>query len=239
MTAPDSQEERWAQYEQQFGSALGRDLLEFEARLFMLHRRWRDYDTLYSTELRVGVLNKFAHSFFHRHQQMTFECVVMGIARLTDREKSFGSVNLSIEHLLSVITEDVRPQLEPAAVKAAEKSRFTRDWRNKRFAHTDRADAVDGAVTIDQVTHEQIHNAIVAINEFVEAVHIKVGGSRSYKLDEFYRSHDRGGAHLLLDRLHLANKQRAERHERIMAGQIKSEDVPDDDDPVLKDLRSG
>ena len=44
---------------------------------------------------------------------------------------------------------------------------------------------------------------------------------------------------MLLGRVHQANKEREAKTARIMAGDTHPDDLKDDDDPVLKDLRSG
>jgi len=237
--ATDGQLDTRARYKSEFGGRLGPALHAFESRLFQLHRRWRDYDTLYCSDLRVEVLNKFAPSFFSRYQEMTFECVVMALARLTDPERTGNLENLSVAYLLSLVEPTAKNGLQPFVDAAQAKAEFAREWRNKRFAHNDLEDAVNQAVLINPVTHAQLDEAIVAINNFVEQLFLKIGGYSACTFDHVYRSNDRGGAHVLLGRLHEANKARHKRSIRIKVGDIRPEDWKDYDDPVWKDLRKG
>ncbi len=226
-----------ARYESEFGQALGGAIHAFWCRLLDLHRRWKDYETLYRSDIRISVLNEFAPSFFARHQQMTFECVIMALARLTDTECTGKFKNLSIAYLLILMEPKVQVQMQPFADDAQQKALFAREWRNKRYAHCDVEDAVNQAMLINSVTHTQIDEAIIAINKFVEQVHLKCGPYSLCNLDHAYRSNDFGGAHLLLGRLHEANKAREARMTRTKQGDIRAEDYKDDNDPVWKDLR--
>lgn len=225
-------------YKSQFGETLGSSLHAFWSRLLELHRRWRDYETLYSSDVRIDVLNKFASSFFARHQQMTFECVIMALARLTDTESTGAFQNLSVAYLFTLVKPAAKVRLQTFADDAQTKAAFAREWRNKRFAHNDVEDAVNQAVPINGVTHMQVDEAIVAINRFIEQVHLQCGPYRFCNLDNTYRSNDFGGAHVLLGRLHEANKARDARKSRIAKGDVRAEDCKDDDDPVWKDLRT-
>lgn len=203
-----------ARYKIEFGERLGPALYAFMSRLFELHRRWRDYDFLYNSDEHINALNKFAPSFFGRHQQMTFECVTMALARLTDSVRTGSSENLSLAYLVSLLEPAVKAKLQPLADDAKVKAEFARKWRNKRFAHHDLQDAVNQSVIIDPVTHMQIDNAIVALNIFAEQVHLVCGGYNACTLDYAYRSDDFGGASVLLGRVRKANEARDERQPR-------------------------
>jgi AbiU2 len=229
-------EDTIARYESEFGHELGLALYAFLSRLIELHRRWRDYETLYSSDARVQVLNKGASSFFARHQQMTFECVVMALARLTDPERTGAFENLSLAYLRSLLEPALKAQLKPFADDAQAKAAFARAWRNKRFAHHDLGDALDQAVAVAPATHQEIDEAIVALNRFVEQVHLKCGGYSKFPLEYAYRSNDFGGALVLLRAIYQANKARDKRLARIESKQARPEDWEDVDDPIWREL---
>lgn len=217
-------EDTIARYKSDFGQELGLALSAFLSRLIELHCRWRDYETLYSSDTRVDVLNECASSFFARHQQTSFECVVMALARLTDAERTGTFENLSLAYLLSLVEPALKAQLQPFADDAQAKAAFARAWRNKRFAHHDLADALNQAVAVAPATHQEIDEAIVALNRFVEQVHMKSGGYSKFSLEYAYRTNDFGGALVLLRAICEANKARDKRLSRAQSSDIQPED---------------
>jgi hypothetical protein len=236
MTRTTSPAETREKYKKDFGDELGAALYAFESRLFQLHRRWRDYDVLYFSKLRVEVLNGFANAFFGRHQQMTFECVIMALARLTDPLRSGRFDNLSIDYIHSLLPLEVRNGLLDCRTAITEKSEFARRWRHKFLAHHDLQHALDQAEAFDPVKWQEIEEAIISINTYIERLHYLTIGSE-YRLEISMRSNDIGGAQVLLTRVHQANKARKAHYDRIMSGDIREEDLKGDDDEVLRELR--
>lgn len=157
---------------------------------------------------------------------MTFECVVMALARLTDTARTGKSDNLSLETLHSKLPVQFHATLEPLLGEVRTKTIFAREFRNKLFAHYDYEQAVGSGKPLNGVMTNQIDDAISAINKYIKEVHLKHGNSKKFDLDAAMNINDFGGAHHMIGYAHEANKAR----------QLCP--PSDKDDEVWRDLRS-
>ena len=105
-------------------------------------------------------------------QDGLFETTVLKIARLTDPPKSVGKPNLSIRQLPALITDErLRDKVNTLIETAERAAAFSRDWRNRRFAHRDLYLSLGlASEPLDVATREKVQASIKAIAALLNAV---------------------------------------------------------------------
>ena len=139
MAIARTAEETKQYYVAKMGEELGSLYYALWQEVVWLHTEWGEYVELYGTKPgRIALLNEAAPSFFRLVQDGLFETTILKIARLTDPSKSVGKPNLSIRQLPALITDErLRDKVNTLIETAERAAAFSRDWRNRRFAHRD------------------------------------------------------------------------------------------------------
>lgn len=120
------------------GRDLGESFYEVWQEVARLHSKWSEYKFLYGdSEERINLLNKSASSFFRIVQDMFWESTLIQLCRLTDPPKSSGKRNLTISLFNELVEDSIKMETSNLVDKAKEKTKFCRDWRNRRIAHRD------------------------------------------------------------------------------------------------------
>jgi hypothetical protein len=131
-----------------------------------LHAKWNQYRILFAeSPERVDLLNRVAGFFFRMIQNVLWEDVLMHIARLTDQPKSAGKNNLTLLRLSAAVEEpELSSEIESSVKTAENLSKFARDWRNRRLAHTDLKLALeDRAEALPGVSRDNVEHSLAAI----------------------------------------------------------------------------
>ena len=119
-------------------SQLGQDLT-------WLHLNWQEFKRLFAvSEKHVALLNATAPRFFARYEQAVWHDTLLHLCRLTDPPQSVGRDNLTIRRLIPLVTDSTlaaRVKLE--VEEAVRNTEFARDWRNRRLAHRNLAQALE------------------------------------------------------------------------------------------------
>lgn len=139
----------------------------------ILHLYWKEYVELFSTnQKRVDRLNQTAPGFFRMLQTELFATNILHLARLTDPLKTGNKENLSLQNLPELVTDaGLKTTLTDLLAVAAEKTRFARDWRNRRFAHRDLALAIGAsAIPLETADKEKFTEALKAMADVINAV---------------------------------------------------------------------
>lgn len=107
--------------------------------LATLYSKWQEFVELFATKpTRIDLMNESSPYFFRIFEDVLWENIVLGIARITDSTRSRGKENLTICKIPDfIIDEDFKKGVETAINIAKKDSNFCRDWRNRRFAHLD------------------------------------------------------------------------------------------------------
>jgi hypothetical protein len=166
-------EETKRHYITKMGEELGSLYYGLWQEVVWLHTEWGEYVQLYGTKpSRIGLLNEAAPSFFRLVQDGLFETTVLKIARLTDPPKSVGKPNLSIRQLPALITDErLRDKVNTLIETAERAATFSRDWRNRRFAHRDLSLSLGlASEPLDVATREKVQASIEAIAALLNAV---------------------------------------------------------------------
>ncbi len=150
-----------------------------------LHLKWKDFRALYaSSRETIDLLNASAPIFFSNLQRTLSEDVLLHLCRLTDPPRSAGKDTLSIRRLPQLIPDtDLQREVQCLADAADLKTRFARDWRNRRLAHQE-LPPLDGQApaTPPQASYQQIEDALAAIRQIMNRVEFHYqGGSVSYE----------------------------------------------------------
>jgi hypothetical protein len=107
--------------------------------IIWLHYKWSDFEELYGTkESRINLINQSAPFFFFIVQKVLWENILLGIARITDPVKSRGKRNITIQALPDFLNDEkLKAKLKLLISEIIEKTKFSRDWRNRRISHYD------------------------------------------------------------------------------------------------------
>lgn len=110
-----------------------------------LHINWKEYKRLFTvSEKHVALLNATAPRFFVRYEQIVWHDTLLHLCRLTDPPKSVGKDNLTIRRLIPLVTDSTLAERVNLEVEeAVQNTEFARDWRNRRLAHRDLAQALE------------------------------------------------------------------------------------------------
>jgi hypothetical protein len=152
---------------------LAHELYREISKLYLILEQCRQ---LYSNAETVSVLNKTASLFFRVVQSQFFDALILGICRLTDKEKIGTRKNLSINAIHSLI-EDSQLKSEVIALcdQAVSVSNFAREHRNKRISHLDLEHYKSrGSSPLDTATFAKIENSLKAIEAVIDLVFSRV-----------------------------------------------------------------
>ncbi|MEX1179443.1 MAG: hypothetical protein WEB63_01330 [Cucumibacter sp.] len=146
------------------GADYGTAFHHCQQELWRVSSGWDLYETLFSTEERVGLLNKAGGSFWNELQRIMFENTLLGVCRLTDAAGTHSKRNLSVASLLSLDRFPHNRRLTQRVRKAQQQAEFARSWRDKRIAHNDFDQITEQADQLKMATRSRVGNAIVAIH---------------------------------------------------------------------------
>lgn len=141
--------------------------------LARLHQVWEEYIVLFGTnQERFDIMNKSAPHFFNIAQQAFWEKIILGVARITDRPKTFGKSNASMAGL-GMLLEDkqLANKFREAMENVEKETGFCRDWRNRIIAHKDLQHQIDGTLKpLLPASRLGIKNALKSLSKALNVV---------------------------------------------------------------------
>lgn len=155
------------------GQELGLLFYELYNEFAWLHLRWHQYRILFGTRAeRIDLLNAAAGLFFRVVQDSLWDETLLHICRITDKSIIAGHETLTIRVLPSLVTDPALVvELKVLVADALTKSKFARDWRNRRIAHASLALAVrQGAKPLAAASRHDVEVALDAIGEVLNRV---------------------------------------------------------------------
>ncbi|WP_256660359.1 MULTISPECIES: AbiU2 domain-containing protein [unclassified Pseudomonas] len=134
-----SEDEKRVQCVKSMGGELGVLYCDLNDQLVEVLILWEQFEQLFGVnEETVQVLNSSAPSFFGIVQVQFLDAVMLGVSRLTDSPENKSQKNLSIRAIPPLVSDlNVRRQVNDALKDALDATKFARDHRNKRIAHSD------------------------------------------------------------------------------------------------------
>lgn len=138
-----------------------------------LHIKWNDFLSLFGSEAEtLELLNQTAPHFFHDLQRMIWEDVLLHLCRLTDPPRSAGRSNLTLRQMLPHISDAALKTEAGSLIDAAEyKTKFARDWRNRRLAHRE-LPPLDGqmAQPLATASRQHVEDALAPIRDVMNRI---------------------------------------------------------------------
>lgn len=122
-----------------FNEDFARNYFFVKMDLFEIRIVWRLFRNFYGTNPeRVDLLNKASGATAQTLQKVLFEAVLLGLRRLTDKDKSRNATaSISVRSLYKFIPEgkqiEFKREVESPACKACE---FAVNWADKKIAHS-------------------------------------------------------------------------------------------------------
>jgi hypothetical protein len=168
-----------AEKRQAMGQKLGELHYHLANELHDLWFFWKDLLELFGKDQqRVDVLNESAGAFFGRLEREMWLATFLHLARLTDREQVAGKDTLSVCALPSFIDDEgFRREVEAAVEVAKERTKFARDWRNRRVAHTERPPLDDSpAKSLPTANRPLVEAALAALGNVLNLVETRFTG---------------------------------------------------------------
>jgi hypothetical protein len=156
-------------YSLKMGNNLSEVYLALYQEVISVRWVWNEYMQLFGNEERVKILNTAAGKFFNMIQGIMSDDVVLAISRLTDNTSSRGKPNLTVKALDALVSEQHKAELLLLVNSAVDAAAFTREWRNRHYAHRDLAISLldDGISTLPNRTTDNIEKAISALQDVV------------------------------------------------------------------------
>ena len=217
-------EEAKQQYIKHMGKALGELFHYLWQEVSWVHMKWDEYIVLYGTkDSRINLMKESAPRFFGLIQDLMWEDIILGIARITDPPKSFGKDNLTIQKIPELIKDiDLKDDILKLINTVVESSDYCRDWRNRRLAHRDLQLAInEGIYPLKIATIGKTKKVLHYITEVLNIVTLHLMGSTT-EFKKVIRSSE--GTLSLLYIIDDGLKAEAERRERIIQGKGRKGD---------------
>jgi hypothetical protein len=183
-------------------NVMGNDLgLLFDSlynEIVWIHYRWIEYHELFGEkETRIDIMNKTAPFFFFMIQKVLWEDLLLGVSRITDKEKVAGRRNVTILAIPNYLNDvKFKVEVENKIQEIIKESDFCRDWRNRRISHKDHGLSIDNENTtpLKPSSRLKFKNVLEKIHELVHLIEKRYFNSETgFK----YLTSDRGSVHLL------------------------------------------
>jgi len=133
----------------------------------------RAVEKLYMNDVVVARLNSAAPEFFALVRQLLIHNIILCIARLTDRPKTFGRENLTLSQLLLELSCDQRcsnleARLDKKWKRIEKMSRRVQSYRHKLLAHSDKAECLKANTKLGKnITIKFIRQLLKQIADFL------------------------------------------------------------------------
>lgn len=205
------------------GPGLGPLYHALENEVTWVHAKWLEYRKLFAkSEKRIDLLNETAGFFFRVVQDVLWDDVLLHIARLTDPARQGRFENLTTSRLEDAFQNtEVGPELSRAMGVVKSRSRFAREWRNRRITHRGLPLTLDSkARPLPGISRQHVEEVLTSIRDVMNLLrHRYLGGAMDF---EHFLVHD--DADLLVRRLSLATWTEAQRRARLVTGDRRPED---------------
>lgn len=196
--------------------------------LVRLHAKWGEYRKLYAhSPERIELLNGTAAFFFGVVQDVLWDDVILGLARITDKPVTSKKQNLTIQRLASMLPEpEMAIQVKELVDVAVAKAASIKPWRDKRLAHNDLDLALEvSSELLPGISRQYIEDALEAVAAVLN--HIQ---RHYYDTETAYNAfHAPTGAETLMGYLEMVVRADTQRRERLQRGCP----LPEDFDLVL------
>lgn len=138
--------------------------------------RLNEYRRLFGRKDDVAFLNALTGgSFLWDVQQNFWADLLLRLCRLTDPPKSGGKRNITIQALPPFVKKK-KPRLsakvEDLVGKAVAKTRFARDWRNRRISHSAWDITIKPAKPLAAASLQQVQDALDAVHAVLNAIEL-------------------------------------------------------------------
>lgn len=149
---------------------------QLKTEITWLHGRWIIYRQLFGTsEKRIDLLNNCASSFFYILQDVLIGEVQVSLSKLTDRARTGGFENLSLEQLQNRLETDGEATLAQNNREILDELHIQcepfRTWRNKRLAHLDLSTAMRSSPNpLPGISQEMIENALQLVRTYMNQI---------------------------------------------------------------------
>jgi len=187
--------------------------------IISIEHKWIEFKELFGEkESRFEIMNKTAPYFFYIIQNVLWENLVLGIARITDPISTSGKKNATIIAIPYYLTDlNFKTKIENIIKEIEDRADFCRDWRNRIISHKDLILSIDpqNAKPLKTATRLKFKEVLAQIRELINAIELKYFNQRV----GFEYLESENGALNLLHYLESGMKYKKEQIEKRKSGQ--------------------
>lgn len=134
--------------------------------LIWLYAKWGEYRKLYAhSPERIELLNGTGAFFFGVVEDVLWDDVILGLARITDKPVTSKKQNLTIQRLALMLPEsEIAIQVKELVDVAVAKAASIKPWRDKRLAHNDLDLALEvSSELLPGISRQYVEDALEAV----------------------------------------------------------------------------
>ncbi len=179
MSDYSSAEEIRSRHITTMGQPIGEVYYELSNKLLWAHFNWNDYRALFAHPDTIALLNAAAPTFFWSLEKTMWDAVILHLCRLTDRPRISGHETLTLKRLPPLIcNEPLKVDVQGLVDEALSRTRFARDWRNRRLAHTELPPEFGHAAEpLARASRQQVEDALQAMRQVLNRILLHYEGS--------------------------------------------------------------
>ena len=184
-----------------------------------IESKWIEFRELFGIkESRIELMNKTAPFFFYMIQNVLWENLLLGIARITDPKATSGKKNITINALSDYIADiEFKSTLDNLITEIISESDFCRDWRNRHISHKDFKLSIDNQneEPLKLASRLKLKTVLQKVEELVNLLEIKYFNSQT----GFQYMKSDGGATNLLYIMESGLRYNADQREKRKLGE--------------------
>jgi hypothetical protein len=139
--------------------------------------KWIEFRELFGTkESRFELMNKVAPFFFFTVQNILWENLLLGVARITDPPETFKKKNTTLQTIGQHLADSgFKVEFEKDLNDILMECQFCRDWRNRWIAHMDYELGVnrENAKPLEQASRLKLRLTIEKIHSLYNKISLK------------------------------------------------------------------
>jgi uncharacterized protein (UPF0147 family) len=147
-------------------------LTAIDKEVTLLHFKWTYFMQLFGKQKHVAILNSTAPAIFRAIEDSMLSDILLTIMRLVDPPKSMSQTNLSLQSLVTDISDaTLKDQIEQLETQARDITQDMKVWRNKKLAHNDLLQHLQQGSPLPAIQVTELTSALSLIRQAMNLIH--------------------------------------------------------------------